>query len=655
MGAEQKRADQRIARQKILDKLPKTQMQGGLNPLVISDMDYRDPESKGFGWNELSDATRALPMTSRLPEVFRLGNKVSLFWTRVEPTQPPTSQPEAPDDAPIQFYDLTADIEEQGWVSFTVTRDMLTLPAESGISYPYYGYFYYEIYDPDAETVRYSEYRTVLIDLRVPGGLDPDLSTPFNDNLFAPKIQPPGVIGRPLPIVTVEFTKWPFIQPDDLPILVWNGVRHEFARLTAEDIQNPLIYTVPPSVIEAGGSGERIPVYFEVRDLVQNYSRPSPSAFIEVADPDAYDAPTVERAQTPPYELDLVSLGGQDVLVIVSDPDIVSGDKVVLHWAGMTEDGQQVNYDVPEATAAGSLLLLYVPYTIAVLSVNGSARLYYDVNPGTGKRSLTRSITVKGLGIGLLAPIFRDADGLVIDLAKFAGDLVYVDIPLYPGQAEGDQVTLFWTGQVGEGTPMVYQPMLPIPPGGAGVPLAFPVDKTYLAVLVSGRLTLSYSVYSPSLGIRRPSPEITYSVVDNGAVDLPAPTCDELQVDGADVWLPVETPVAYIRVPSHAPLRQGEMVTLHFGLAAGVNPPPYEPSKQFQGFPFFFEVDQSVIEPFDGQAMSVTYSVDRGDVRQLGSLSSGGSRPSPVALGAAELEVKMTIKVSVTIDSAESL
>ncbi|MDH0302804.1 MULTISPECIES: hypothetical protein [unclassified Pseudomonas] len=602
------------AEEKFLGQLKLTALADALNPLVISDMDSPGSERDGLGWSELFDPQRVVPMMARLPDVVRQGDHISLFWTTTKPsTQPPEADPV---EAAIQFYELDQDTIDRGWLSFAATRDLMNLPADADIPYPFFGYFYYSLFDPSAGDTRYSEYREVLIDLRVPGGLDPRPETPVNEYLVAPIVSPSRIDTYDTP-VTVTLDAWDNMQPDDQVTLVWNGVRHVGPRLVEGDVGKRWVINLPADVIREGGSGENLLVYYELRDRVQNYSRPSPPAYVTVEDPNTLEAPEVEGAEDPPYRLDLDELNGQDVTIYLPDYDgYVRGDTVTMHWIGLTAeaDGKQVPYDwAPRVINVTRDKIFDLPYEYAALVVNGSANVYYEAQPSGGapRPSRRRSISIVGRSLTLLPPVLVEAVDDVIDLATLTEEVVHVRIPLYPGQRAQDVVTLFWTGNVGEGGGMTWQTDLEVPAGGENTELVFEVSLPYLEPLVNGTLTLSYSVFTPQFDLKRASGEVIYDVVDTNAVEYPAPICAEVQGSGADAFLPSDTATAIVEVPNNAPLRIGDVVTLRWAAASGNTPPAHEQIKPFDQFPFTFAVANADILPFDGLDMSVTYSVGR--------------------------------------------
>lgn len=598
-----------------LSKFPVSTIADALHPLVITDMDSGGLPRDGLGWSELFDPTRVVSMSAKLPNVVRERDEVRLFWT---PTEPATQPPQAPPaEEPVQCYPVDADTESRGWLSFGVVRDDLKLPPEEDIPYPYFGYFFYSLYDPDAQETRYSEYREVLIDLKVPGGLDPNPRSPANENLVAP-IVTPSTIDSPNTPVSVTIEPWDFMQPDDQVTLVWNGARHVGNRLDAGDVDKPCVIDVPAELIREGGSGENLLVYYEIRDRVQNYSRPSPPAYVKVEDPNALEPPEVEGAENPPYTLDLVPWDGGDVTIYLPDYEgFAKGDRVTMHWVGLSAeaDGKQVPYDWPARTINVTRDKIFtLPYLYAALVVNGLATVYYESTPGAGgnaRPSRRRSIIIVGEGIELQPPVLLEAVDDEIDLASLNTEEVHVRVPVYPGQRAEDVVTLFWTGKVGNGGGMTWQTDLTVPVGGEQTELVFEVSLPFLSPLVDGTLTLSYSVHTPEFDIRRSSPEHVYNVVDSGAVNFPAPTCAQVEGNGAGASMPSDTENAIIDIPENASLRVNDEVTLRWEAASGGTPPAHTETKMFTGFPFNFTVSNEVIRSFEEVEVSVTYSVQR--------------------------------------------
>ncbi|WP_282373742.1 hypothetical protein, partial [Pseudomonas sp. PS02290] len=113
--------------------------------------DTPDNPRRGLGYLQLSDPTRPVMLTAKLPDVTRVGDTIELFWD---------------DDAePVQTYDLDQATIDRGWLSFSVGVGVIKAPQ---------GEVFYTLYDHEAENLQKSAIRTVNVNRTVPGGLDPD-------------------------------------------------------------------------------------------------------------------------------------------------------------------------------------------------------------------------------------------------------------------------------------------------------------------------------------------------------------------------------------------------------------------------------------------------------------------------------------------------
>ncbi|HGM5582748.1 TPA: hypothetical protein ACKP22_004469 [Pseudomonas putida] len=582
-----------------------------LAPLFIADMDSVGRNSSGLGWNEIGDDMRPVPMMARLPEVVRPGDEIYLYWTDTPPTWPIKEIPKEP---AVQHYILDEATVKRGWLSFAITRPALNLPVNLPDRHPYTGYFYYALEDADNKLRSYSEARKVLIDLGVPGGLDPDLKTPVNANLEAPTVTPVEV--TPGTNVKMTLAPWEFQQSGDQVTVIWNGVRYvDPRRLQAADVGKNFVIDVPKEVIEKGDDGEKVPVQYEIRDLVQNYSRPSPPAYANVRlDPNTLKAPDVMGADDPPYELNLDWLNNNNVNVAVPN-GIEKGVTLVMFWIGMTRDGQEVPYTSPPRTYNNSFDLIFdVPNAYARFLTGGTARVFYTVTSATGtpRPSLTRYLRIVGGVSTLRPPIVVEAVDDFIDLVDVPGSNFHVRIPLYPGQMAGDQIIVTLVGRPPSGVPLVTMAERVVPANGEGVEQVLPITAEYLRLLLNGTLSLGYTVFTPSLNItRRSVDDPRYDVEDSRVSMYPALTSAQVKHGGDGAFLPSNTEVAQFVVPETAPLVKGRLITFRFGVAGKETPPPVTRSVVFSQFPLSFAVSADNIRPFEGLDVQATYSVSR--------------------------------------------
>jgi len=594
----------------------------GLYPLFIADMDSVGRESAGLGWNELGDPRRQVPLVASLPESIALGDTVRLYWTTTQPTsQPPLSAPVDP-GALVDEFTLTQDVIDKRVLSFSVVQTDFNLPPDHLQRPDYSGFFYYSIQDALNLTFNYSPYREVLIDLSVPGGLVEDPSQPTNPNLAAPEVAP-RVIDPSSTTVTMTIQPWTNQQVGDQVTVIWNGVRYVHpSRLEAGDIGEPFVIDVPIDVLEQGGDGLDLAVQYEIRDRVQNYSRPSLAALVDVAiDPDALPEPEVQDTLDPDFEFDLDSHIGQTVRVstVYIPPQFQRGDRVQLFMFATTSDGVEVQYQSAVKTVNTIANLFFdVPRVYFAFAASGAARLFYESTPaaaGSATRiSRTRRIRVTSAVNTLLPPDLVEANGTeTVDLADVTAGFFRVRIPVYPGQMQGDQIRVTLTGRPGNGLPLVSFVDGTVPVGGEQAPLEIPVTALLLRALLNGSLSMGYTVTNTALNLppRTSTNDPTFFVVDRNVPELPALTCVQVQGTGTGAVLPSDTPFAEFVVPQTANLRQGELVTFRFGLLNSETPPSVTRTASFNGHPFSFFLSNAQIQPFDELDVQATYSAPR--------------------------------------------
>ncbi|MFJ4154818.1 hypothetical protein ACIPZF_08395 [Pseudomonas sp. NPDC089752] len=589
----------------------------GLYPLFIADMDSVGRESEGLGWNELGDFQRHVPMVASLPEVIRKGNLVSLFYTTTRPeSQPPTMDPA---EAAIDDYELTQEVIDKRVLSFATNRSALNLPEDISDRPGYPVYFYYSLEDLDSQHIRWSPYREVLIDLAVPGGLIEDTNEPINSHLVAPVVV---IVHTQPPTATLTIEPWKNQQEGDQVTVIWNGVlyRHE-PRLQAGDIGKPFVIDVPNYVLIAGGDALDLPVQYEVRDRVQNYSWPSLPAFVDVAiNPDALPEPEVQDTEEPDYEFDLDSHNGQTVRVsTLYDPaKFLKGDKIQLFMVATTSDGVEVPY-VSEVKTVNTIANLYidVPRVYFAFAASGAARLYYTSTPAATnsatRTSRTRRVRVVSAFNTLRPPVLVEANAekMSVDLGDVTTGFFQVRIPLYPGQMAGDHVRVTLTGRPGNGLPLVS--FVDGTVGGELTELVVPVTALLLRALRNGTLSMGYTVTNTGLKLppRTSMNDPTYIVVDRNVPDFPALTCAQLQGSGTGVYLPTDTNFAEFVVPQDATLNQGDLVTFRFGIEGSETPPSVTWTVVFSGHPLSFILSNAQILPFDEFDVQAIYSTPR--------------------------------------------
>ena len=478
-----------------------------INPLVFSSFDDTpDNPRPGLGYQQLFDRTRPVTLTAKLPDVTRVGDTIKLFWD---------------DDAvPVQTYDLDQATIDKGWLSFSVSVDVIKAPE---------GKAYYTLFDHQAENLQTSDTRTVKVNRNVPGGLDPDTDTAINEAL-APLTVSPSTINSPDTQVTVTVQPWAHMEAGDELTVYWNGIPVVAPQLTAPAIGYPQTVLIPKAVLEAGGSSDKLMVYYEIRDIVDNFSLPSPPTYVAVnVDRDALAAPRVQEANQATLVLDLEALGDGDGHVLI--PAFI-GDgtpyTVTLEWVGKTPTTEiRLTLDPQPVTDPGfDHATFVIPNADLKDLAGGSAVVRYSlVQTGATKLSKTTSITLTGLPVQLAALELIGATAGVIDLGVVTGDPLIVSAPAYVGQKAGDRILLSWAGTSATGGSVNYPDEYTVQAGEEAEEVYFEVPRLNLEPLGGGTLQLSYQVVRAGGGTQN-SPVTKYDVTAVALV-FPAPVIVE--------------------------------------------------------------------------------------------------------------------------------
>jgi hypothetical protein len=477
-----------------IDTLPSSASADELNPLVFSSLnDVEDNPRLGLGYHQLYDPTVPVPLIARLPEICREGDIMTLFW----------------DGLQAQQYPLDQATIEKGWLSFSVLPKDISGTGDKGSTY-------YTLYDPVAGQTRTSSTRTIKVNRLVPGGLDPDTLTAINENLALATVSP-QIINSADTVVTVSIPMWLNMALGDELTVIWNGIRASFAGLTTIAQQ---VVPIPKDVLERGGSNAKLPVSYEIRDIVDNYSLPSANTFANVdIDPTAIAAPRVQEADQITLILDLAALGDNDAHVLIPHyAGIAQNDTVTLTWIGRTANSE-VTLTLGPTTVGDPDFDVIPPFPIPndhLKSISGgSAMASYNVQRAAGAlHSKRTAITVTGLPVSLPKPTVDEANGTaVIDLRQLTGPIVHVATEPYPGKKAGDRISLIWTGTPQDGVPAHYTADHDVTTGEENLRYVFEVDRINLDPLLDGRLELRYQVIFAGTTSPQDSDTNAYTVV----------------------------------------------------------------------------------------------------------------------------------------------
>lgn len=471
--------------------LPKNPKGGrALNPLVFTGFDDTpDNPRPGLGYKQLYDITVPVGLIAALPATVRPGNLVQLYW----------------DDTEQQRYDVDQGSVDRGWLSFSVSPAVIKDPS---------GKAYYTITDPFSGGTETSDVRTVTVNRLPPGGLDPDIGTPINEKLAPATITPP-VINAADTNVTVTVPEWENMEQGDELTVLWDGIRVDQPKL--DIIGGPQVVPIPQAVLEEAGSNDRLPVTYEIRDIVDNYSLVSRPAFASVDIGSRLIAPSVRQADPVTLVLDLQALGSGDANVDIRPyGDVETGDELILSWTGRTGAADLV---LPEQSQVVSdadsdpVVTFSIPNAHLQLIAGGAASASYVRRRGdTDLPSKRTSITLTGMPPGLAAPSVEEANGRVIDLGQITTPDVHVVIAAYPGKKAGDRINLIWTGEPVSGPPSHYTASHIVLAGEETREQVFAVGIDHLQPLIEGSLALQYQVLYVDSTRSADSKTINYAV-----------------------------------------------------------------------------------------------------------------------------------------------
>ncbi|MDE1195092.1 MAG: hypothetical protein PW896_07900 [Pseudomonas sp.] len=470
-----------------------------LQPLVFTSInDVPENTRLGLGYHQLYDPSVPVPLIAHLPDVKRIDDIVTLFWDGVQ----------------VQQYLLDQPTIDKGWLSFSVPPLQISGGNDQGE-------VYYTLYDPSAGETRTSPVRTIAVNRLVPGGLDPDTLTGVNENL-ALAIIDPRVISSVDTQVNVEVPVWEHMAIGDELTVIWSGVRVDHPKLTSIGASQRVL--IPRVALEQGGSNPNLPVSYEIRDIVDNYSLPSLPSFADVdIDPAALTAPRVREADPDTLELDLTALGTADAHVLIPNySGAARGDLITLTWTGKLGATETVLTLGPEPVGDPDFdpkPVFDIPNAHLKSIAGGSAITSYVVLQANGLTRRSRRAAITLTGVVLEAATVREANGtLVIDLEDIVDGKVHVIVKPWLGKNTGDKISLIWTGFSQNGTPVNYAEDYFVKPGEDNSDHAFEVDRANLDPLLDSKLTIKYQV-TPSGGTSSlDSPATTYDVT--GAADI---------------------------------------------------------------------------------------------------------------------------------------
>jgi hypothetical protein len=405
---------------------------------------------------------------------------------------------------------------------------------------------------------------TIRVKLTLPGGTDINPSTPWeNEALNIPTVLPPGIISSPEG-VSVTIDPYKNMELGDKITLSWHGEFIRYELKNPEEVDHPVVLPVPKEIIDAAGDSDRVEVRYEIRDVVNNWSRWSLPTYVEVeAGNSTLPAPVVPQAAN--MELDLETLAGADVQALVlSYTGIDSTDDITLTVERNTAEGMGLEPYVATKAVGASIgfVKFLIPNEQFAPIAQGRARLKYNVKKTSGEMLRSKSLALKIVGEAqFLAPPKLPAAEQNNGVLDPTSQNVIAQVPPYYFMADGNDVTLVWKGKTAGGANVIHEEVKNLNSDDVGEVLQFLIPDDNVSVLAGGSLELYYTVTTFTRAFFT-SPSLHVPVSAGGGVLLPAPTVDHANADSvldpADIVLEA---VVRIRPFAMAPL---DKVTLRW-------------------------------------------------------------------------------------------
>lgn len=440
----------------------------------------------------------------------------------------------------------------------------------------------------------------VVVKFSVPGGQDPQPDTPYlNENLDKPFVDPdPVPDGAQSAIVNVE--PWNNMAAGDVLTVRWAQEPVQCAPLPGGQVNLRQSVTIDRALLERVGGG-RIPVTYSIRDTVNNFSLWAPYAYpdVEIEDPDAPEAPAVVVGGDQVDEIDLTTLGTNNVIVRVPRYDgMTPGQEVVVEWFGQMADGSDLPHTSDPQPVPNPLpfyLDFFIPNAKVTPLGQGSVRVNYVVN--TTRLSKKKLLQVVGDPFVLLPPEIPDAPNDELDPAAVPAGARFI-VPILAGIQPDIRVDIHWEGKDADGN--AEQPYsdgkLWTDPSQ---PLSFTVPTTYITPIAGGSATASYTIGDGPNPL--PSPERELRIKAQAPQPLPVPTVDGVQNGVIDADLPS----TIVRIPPYPGMALNDVITVNWSAPTPTSGTVDVHTIGEQEFP----VAGTYIAINNGQTVTVTYSV----------------------------------------------
>ncbi|MGV8917622.1 MAG: hypothetical protein ACOH2R_07460 [Pseudomonas sp.] len=365
--------------------------------------------------------------------------------------------------------------------------------------------YYYTSASPIGGNPDESEHRFVIVNTKVPGNPPLNSTEPVNSNLTPPRNIPNPVTDAHLPAgIDVVINNWVNMEVGDVLTLTWGNTRITRTPLTAPEIDNPVTINVDELTILANPNTLNLKVYYDIRDIVGNWSLNSLPYITDVeAGPDTMPAPVVKEAEPDDDIAVPGDLPGNVHVEVVVYQNLFPNENVKLIWQGLSPEGisidESVTFTVPPIP--GFTTIQEIKRETATAIIGGSATVYYEAN-GV-RRSRRKAITVSGTMPALPKPQVLEQQNGIIDPDTLPATGATIRIESHPSIVAGDHLYLYWDGTTADGGSTHYSADRAVTAGGQT--FVFPVDRTqHVDPLAGGSVKLYYAVVSGG-GVSRDS------------------------------------------------------------------------------------------------------------------------------------------------------
>jgi hypothetical protein len=417
----------------------------------------------------------------------------------------------------VDSYRITQEQLGTGLIVFRV-QPHLILDNDNAV-------FYYTSASPVGGNPDTSPSRRVIVNTRVPGNPPLYPTDPINANL-----QPPRDIPNPVTDansangITVTIPNWANMEVGDILTLTWGQTRIPFGRPLAQaDLDHPLTIHVSQATILANSNMLGLKVFYDIRDIVDNWSLNSPPFMTDVeAGPNTMPAVRVTEADANGnIDLSRLGTGNAHVTVPVYTP-WTALDHVAIRWHGLTAAGTSVDETVEfnmTPDDEGFPVTREIQNATVTAIAGGTAVVYYEVN--NVRRSRRKALTVSGVVPPLAKPQVLEEQNGELDPATLPATGATVVVPQYPGMALNDRIYLYWDGTTAAGDATHYTAdqvvttlgfvTFSVPTAANVTPLAGGSVKIYYTV-VSGLASRTSDILD--LNVKRNQPVVTVDEFD---------------------------------------------------------------------------------------------------------------------------------------------